>query len=54
MPDRDTPKCTNLYRQTKDVRLVQRFARHASLTTTMRYTHASDEDLARAVQQLTC
>ena len=44
--------CTNLYRATKDLRLVQRFARHASITSTMRYAHPSDEDLVRAVQDL--
>lgn len=46
--------CTNLYRATKDLRLVQRFARHASITSTMRYAHPSDEDLVRAVQDLRC
>jgi len=46
--------CTSLYRATKDIRLVQRFARHASITSTMRYTHSSDEDLVRAVQDLLC
>lgn len=46
--------CTNLYRATKDLRLVQRFARHASITSTMRYAHPSDEDLVRAVQDLPC
>ncbi len=46
--------CTNLYRATKDLRLVQRFARHASVTSTMRYAHPADEDLVRAVQDLPC
>ncbi|MCA9560236.1 MAG: tyrosine-type recombinase/integrase [Myxococcales bacterium] len=46
--------CTNLYRATKDLRLVQRFARHASITSTMRYAHPADEDLVRAVQGLPC
>ncbi len=46
--------CTNLYRATKDLRLVQRFARHASITNTMRYAHPADEDLVRAVQDLPC
>ncbi len=46
--------CTNLYRATKDLRLVQRFARHASITSTMRYAHPNDEDLVRAVQDLQC
>ncbi len=46
--------CTNLYRRTRDIRLVQRFARHASITSTMRYTHAGDDDLVRAVADLPC
>jgi len=46
--------CTNLYRATRDLRLVQRFARHASITSTMRYAHPSDEDLVRAIQDLPC
>jgi site-specific recombinase XerD len=46
--------CTNLYRRTKDIRLVQRFARHASVTSTMRYTHPADEELIRSVQDLPC
>lgn len=46
--------CTNLYQDTRDLRLVQRFARHASITSTMRYAHPADEDLARAVQNLRC
>ena len=44
--------CTNLYRATRDIRLTQRFARHASVTTMMRYAHPSDEDLVRAVEGL--
>ncbi|MDH5672810.1 MAG: site-specific integrase [Myxococcales bacterium] len=47
--------CSNLYAQTKDIRLLtQRFARHRSLVTTMVYTHPSDDDLARAVEGLRC
>jgi integrase/recombinase XerC len=46
--------CGNLYRRTKDIRLTQRFARHASIVTTSRYTHTSDEALARAVEKLPC
>jgi integrase/recombinase XerC len=42
--------CTKLYHATKDIRLTQRFARHASIVTTMIYTHPSDEDLAAAVE----
>jgi site-specific recombinase XerC len=45
---------TNLYRGTRDLRLAQRFARHKSLDSTLRYTHASDEDWARAVAELRC
>jgi integrase/recombinase XerC len=43
-----------LYRRTKDIRLTQRFARHASIVTTSRYTHTSDEALAQAVDDLPC
>lgn len=39
-----------MYRSRKDPRMAQRFARHASLQSTMIYTHVSDEDLYRAVQ----
>jgi integrase/recombinase XerC len=46
--------CTNLYRNTKDIRLTQRFARHKSLASTTRYTHASDEELVAAVGALRC
>lgn len=46
--------CSNLYAQTKDIRLTQRFARHRSLVTTMVYTHPSDDDHARAVEGLRC
>ncbi len=40
---------TNLYGATKDLVLVQRQARHASVTTTQIYAHVSDEDLQKAV-----
>jgi integrase/recombinase XerC len=46
--------CTNLYRRTKDIRLTQKFARHASITSTMIYTHPGDEELVRSVQDLPC
>jgi len=46
--------CQNLYSRTRDLRLVQRAARHASVTTTTIYAHPSDEDLLRAVRDLTC
>lgn len=46
--------CSAIYAQTKDLRLTQRFARHKSVVTTMLYTHPSDEDLVRAVEQLYC
>lgn len=46
--------CTNLYRRTHDVRLTQRFARHRSLLSTAIYTHPTDEDLVRSVQDLPC
>lgn len=46
--------CSNLYRKTLDIRLVQRFARHAHITTTQIYTQPSDEDLLLAVRDLSC
>lgn len=46
--------CTNLYRETKDIRLVQRFARHAAVTSTQIYTHSSDEEMLRAIERLAC
>ena len=46
--------CSTLYRRTRDIKLTQRFARHASVVTTSIYTHPSDEDLLRAVRDLPC
>lgn len=43
---------TNIYAQTKDIRVAQRHARHARITTTEIYTHLSDEELQRAVRKL--
>lgn len=45
---------TNLYRKTKDVLVVQRQLRHASITSTMIYTTPSDDDVARGVRDLDC
>ncbi|HMA91105.1 MAG TPA: tyrosine-type recombinase/integrase, partial [Polyangiaceae bacterium] len=45
---------TGVYRRTHDIRLTQRFARHASIESTMIYTHSSDEELLRVVQALPC
>ena len=39
-------------RRTKDLRLTQKFARHAHIDTTMMYEHAADEELAAAVRGL--
>ncbi len=44
---------TNAYRATKNIRIAQRVARHALLSTTTRYEHASDQDVAAAVKGLT-
>ena len=46
--------CTNVYRRERDIRLVQRFARHANIATTTIYAQPSDEDLLRAVRELPC
>jgi site-specific recombinase XerD len=41
---------TELYRQTKDIRLVQKALGHSDLSTTMIYTHIVDEDLEAALK----
>jgi site-specific recombinase XerC len=46
--------CSNVYRQSKDLRLTQKFARHKSVVTTSIYTHPTDDELLRAVQGLIC
>ena len=43
---------TRLYRQTKDIRLVQKALGHANLSTTMIYTHVVDDDLQDAMVRL--
>ena len=43
-----------VYRETKDILLTQRFARHSSLLVTSAYLHPTDEDLARSVQKIRC
>jgi site-specific recombinase XerC len=45
---------TNAYRSTRDIRLVQRLARHKSVDTTTVYAAPSDEDILRAVRDLPC
>ncbi len=46
--------CSGLYRRTRDIRLTQRFARHCSILSTAIYTHPTDEELVRSVQELPC
>lgn len=43
---------TNAYRATRDIRIAQRVARHADIESTTRYEHASDQEVANAVQGL--
>ncbi len=43
-----------VYRETKDILLTQRFARHSSLLVTSVYLHPADEDLARSVKSIRC
>jgi site-specific recombinase XerD len=43
---------TNVRRKTKDIRIAQLFARHANIETTLRYEHASDEELVHAVKDM--
>jgi integrase len=45
---------TNVYRQTRDLFLAQRFARHASPLTTTVYTHPGDEEMRKRVRTLIC
>lgn len=45
---------SNLYRSTKDIRLVQKIARHKSLLSTQIYTAPSDEDVLHGVRSLSC
>lgn len=45
---------TNAYRTTRDIRLVQRLARHKSVDTTTVYAGPSDEELLRVVRNLPC
>lgn len=41
---------TDLYKETKDIRLVQKALGHADISTTMIYTHIVDEDLEKALK----
>lgn len=43
---------SNVQRAARDVRITQKFARHANINTTMIYEHASDEELSRATKKL--
>jgi len=45
---------TAVYRQTRDLFLAQRFARHASPLTTVVYTHPDDEEMHCKLRALTC
>jgi integrase len=45
---------TSVYRQSRDLYLAQRFARHVSPLTTTVYTHPSDEELWQGIRDLTC
>jgi integrase/recombinase XerD len=42
---------TELYRQTKDIRMVQKCLGHSDLSTTMIYTHIVDEDMEAALKR---
>jgi integrase/recombinase XerD len=43
---------TELYRETKDIRLVQKALGHSHLSTTMIYTHIVDDDMETAMRAL--
>lgn len=44
----------NLYRATRDIRVVQRQLRHSDINTTTIYAVPSDEDMSRSVNDLPC
>jgi site-specific recombinase XerC len=44
----------SVYRETKDILLTQRFARHSSLLVTSVYLHPTDDDLVRSIQKIRC
>jgi integrase/recombinase XerC len=43
---------SNVQRSSRDVRVTQKFARHANINTTTIYEHASDEEVVRAAKGL--
>ncbi len=43
---------TDLYKKSKDIRMVQKALGHADLSTTMIYTHIVDDDLKEEMQNL--
>ena len=43
-----------VYRETKDILLTQRFARHSSLLVTSVYLHPTDDDLECSVRRIRC
>ena len=43
---------TDLYKNTKDIKLIQKVAGHADLSTTMIYTHIHDEQVKDAMNGL--
>ena len=45
---------SNVYRLGRDLRLTQRFARHASILTTSIYMHPSDDEMIGAVEAIAC
>lgn len=45
---------TNLYRRTRDIRVVQKLARHRDINTSTIYAGPSDDDVLRAVRDLPC
>ncbi len=45
---------TNVYRETRDLFLAQRFARHVSPLTTTVYTHPSDDEMSSRLKDLAC
>lgn len=45
---------SNIYRKTKDLKAVQSQARHASVKSTEIYTHLTEEEIVKSVEDLEC
>ncbi|WP_430523398.1 tyrosine-type recombinase/integrase [Rhizobium binxianense] len=44
-------RATKLLRETRNLKLVQRVLNHANITTTVKYAHVMDEEVATALER---